>query len=142
MNDVANDATSYREHLSIEAMLASPLDRTPPYMKYLVSAWPYYRARLGAPGRAYDIEDSGMLAIGGSAHCDLLDFEVWLSRQNGATKQEVYKWTMDSSPETIAYWRGFGRGHSPRSIRRERDRIATSASEALSASNAENVDQV
>lgn len=129
--EAVNAKTAYHRYVDIEAFTTSPIERTAPYIKYLINAWPYYRSRLLAPGRAYDSDDVGMLAIGGSAHCDILDLEDYVDRQGGEAYAEFVNWTLDSSPEDVAYWRGFGRGHSPRSVRRNRDQLAADIAESL-----------
>ena len=106
--------SDYSRHIAIEHLITSPLDRTPAYYKYLMSAYLYYEARLAVPGRAYDTDDVGMLALGGSAHCDLMDLEVWLTRADDRTRETALAWALDASPEQVAYWRGLGRGHTPK----------------------------
>lgn len=120
-------AASYRLWQVAQSVVASPMDRTSPYYKYLLSAYHYFRSRLTGPGRAYDTDDTGMLAIGGSAHCDLMDLDVWLSRQDDATRRTAYEWTLDASQEKVAYWHNYARGYSRQSVQRQRQGVADDA---------------
>jgi hypothetical protein len=128
-----SSVSDYSRHIAIESLITSPLDRTPSYYKYLMSAYLYYEARLAVPGRAYDTDDLGMLALGGSAHVDLLDLEVWLASADDRTRSEALTWALDASPEQVSYWRGLGRGHSPRNVRRERESMAEQAAAGIGA---------
>lgn len=98
----------------------SPLDRTSDYWRHIIAAYLYFRSRLFAPGRAYDSEDDGMLAIGGSAHCDVMDLDVKLGAASPEAKRTAVEWMLDSSPDDVAYWRKLGRGVSVRSTYRRR----------------------
>lgn len=103
-------------------------DRSSNKQKYVLSAYNYYRSRLLVPGRNYADEDHGPLAIGGSAHVDLIDLDIWLSKQNVRVKREARDWTLDASLEQTAYWRGLG-PNSRSTIKRRRDKIAEDAHE-------------
>lgn len=96
------------------------------YQRYVLSAYPYFRSRLLAPGRNHADEDSGSLAIGGSAHVNLIDMDIWLSRQPQQVREEALHWIRGSSLEQTAYWRGLGRS-SKSTIKRRRDKIAQNA---------------
>ena len=122
------DRISYQTWQVVQAHVESPLDDTPAFWRYVISAYPYYRSRLFAPGRAYDTEEDGMLAIGGSAHCDVMDLDVKLHGMSAQARRTAVTWMMDSSPDDVAYWRKLGRGISTRTEYRRRndllDRLA------------------
>jgi hypothetical protein len=118
------DRISYQSWQAIQAAIDTPIDRTPPYWKYVMSAYLYFRSRLAVPGRAYDSEEHGMLAIGGSAHADIMDLEAFLAAEDDETRREAYDWTLDSSQERVSYWRGMGRGNSRQAISRRRNDLA------------------
>lgn len=99
------------------------------WFKYLLSAYNYYRSRLLVPGRSYEDGDNGAIAIGGAAHCDLMDLEVWLGAQPAAARREAIDWAMDTSLEQVAYWRGMGRS-SASTIMRRRNRLVEAAAKA------------
>lgn len=136
-NDTDIDRMSYQTWQTVQNIVESPLDRTAPYFKYILSAYLYYTSRLAVPGRAYDSDEYGMLALGGSAHVDIMDVEVAISRMSDAAKDDAYDWTMGSSQEQVAEWRKMGRGDTrDRSgISRRRDRLA----EEISAGDAQKV---
>jgi len=98
----------------------------PNYARYLISAYGYYRSRLLVPGRCYEDDNHGMLAVGGSAHLDIIDLDIYMSRQGDADKKEVMDWARGSSLEQVAYWRGLGK-NSASTIKRRRDKIANNA---------------
>lgn len=108
----AIDRVSYQTWQIVQAQVESPLDRVGNYWRHIISAYPYFRSRLLAPGRAYDSEEDGMLAIGGSAHCDVMDLDVKLGGMSAEALQTAVEWMDDSSHETIDYWRKLGRGSS------------------------------
>jgi hypothetical protein len=103
-------------------------EQTKEYQRYVLSAYPYFRARLLVPGRNHADEDSGTLAIGGSAHIDIIDLDIWLEKQNADIREEALHWIRGSSLEQTAYWRGLGKG-SRSTIKRRRDRIAQKSAE-------------
>jgi hypothetical protein len=92
------------------------------YQRYVLSAYPYFRARLLVPGRNHADEDSGSLAIGGSAPVDVIDLDIWLSKQPAHIQEEALQWIRGSSLEQTAYWRGLGKA-SRSTIKRRRDKI-------------------
>lgn len=104
------------------------------YQRYVLSAYPYFRARLLVPGRNHADEDSGMLAIGGSAHVDLIDLDIWLAQQPADIREEALYWIRGSSLEQTAFWRGLGKS-SRSTIKRRRDRIAEKSAENATNTN-------
>jgi len=128
----SDEQLSYRRHQSIESQFSSPIERGPAYNKYLLSAYLYFRARLCVPGRAYDETDGGMLAIGGSAHCDILDLESFLAQQGDDDKDVAYYWMLDSSPDEVAQLRR-SRGYSRTSMQRKRQLLVAKAAESMAA---------
>ena len=116
----ADDAASYQAWVKVQQVVESPLDRVGDFWRYVLSVYPYFRSRLVVPGRAYDTDEDGQLAIGGSAHCDVMDLDVKLAGMSDLARQTAHEWTLDSSPEQVAYWRGMGRGNSQRSMGRRR----------------------
>ena len=134
MPTLNNDsATSYRLWQIAQNVVYSPMDRTSPYWKYVLSAYHYFRSRLTGPGRAYDTDDTGMLAIGGSAHCDIIDLDVWLAQQADNVRLGAYEMTLDASQEKVAYWRNYARGYSRQSVQRQREKIAVGATADIDA---------
>lgn len=130
----ADDAASYQAWVKVQQVVESPLDRVGTFWKYVMSAYMYYRARLLVPGRAYDSDESGMLAIGGSAHVDLMDLDVVVGDMSDEAKGDAYDWTLGSSQEQVAEWRKMGRGGSGQStVSRRRTRMVE---EIASGSNA------
>lgn len=120
--------TAYRRTPEIEAAAAHPLEYTPDWYKYMFSAYLYMRSRLLMPGRAYDTDETGMLSVGGSAHVDLLDIDVWLQAQPDETRMHALAWALDAGPEDVAYWRKLGRGYSRTTAWRHRSAIVSSVS--------------
>lgn len=110
--NAAADRVSYQAWQAVEAVVSSPLDRTGPYWRYVISAYPYFRSRLYVPGRAYDSDEHGMLAIGGSAHCDVMSLDVYLVGQSKEVQDDAIKMMDESSAEQTSYWRGMGRGNA------------------------------
>jgi len=105
------DKISYRNWQAIEAAVVSPLDRTPAYWKYVISSYLYVRSRLEVPGRAYDSEEHGAFAIGGAAHCDVVDLDQYIEATfDDKGKREVAAWMLDASQEKAAYWHSVARG--------------------------------
>lgn len=104
-------------------MTTSSLDRVADYWRHIIAAYPYFRSRLLAPGRAYDSEEDGMLAIGGSAHCDVMDLDVKLAGMSPQARQTAINWMDDTSPDDVAYWRKLGRGSSRWTIQRRRNEL-------------------
>lgn len=100
---------------------------TSDYVKYVISAYAYFRSRLLIPGRCYEDDNHGAMAIGGSAHADVIDLDIWLSQQGKETIDEAVDWIKGSSLEQVAYWRGLGRKNRG-TISRRRKKIAISAS--------------
>ena len=94
------------------------------YARYIISAYAYYRSRLLVPGRCYEDDNHGMLAVGGSAHLDIIDLDIWLSKQNDQSIREAIDWARGSSLGEVSYWRGLGRS-SASTIKRRRDKIAS-----------------
>lgn len=118
------DRVSYQTWQKVQQVVESPIDRTGAFWKYVLSAYLYYRSRLAVPGRAYDSEESGMLALGGSAHTDVMDLEVKLARMSDEARGDAYDWTMGSSQERIAHWRGLvGPKRHQSTISRRRERL-------------------
>jgi len=132
MNSSDNDdRISYQTWQTVQATVETSLDRTPSFWKYVMSAYPYFKSRLFVPGRAYDSDEHGMLAIGGSAHADCMDLDVYLATQSKETQDAAIEWMGDASQEKVAYWRGFGRGNSQPSVSRQRSRIAEKVADAI-----------
>lgn len=96
------------------------------YARYLISAYPYYRSRLLVPGRCYEDDNHGMLAVGGSAHLDIIDLDMYLSQKDESSQKEALDWICGSSLEMVAYWRGLGKS-SASTIKRRRDKITKNA---------------
>ena len=110
-----------REYRAYVQQLTGEIDLSPSdYMRYVISAYAYFRSRLLVPGRCYEDNNHGTLAIGGSAHADIIDLDQWLSRQSPTTSIEALDWVRGSSLEQVAYWRGLGHGST---IKRRRDKI-------------------
>lgn len=123
------DKQSYDEYLAQEA--SDTIESgTSDYVRYVISAYPYFRSRLLVPGRCYEDDSHGMMAIGGSAHMDVIDLDMWLSEQSPETMDEALDWILGSSLEQIAYWRGFGRGHKG-TLSRRREKLAEKAKEKV-----------
>lgn len=125
------ERSSYQAWQAVEAVVGSPIDRTGPYWRYVISAYPYFRSRLCVPGRAYDSEEHGMLAIGGSAHCDVMSLDVYLASQSKELQDAAIEWMGDASQEKVAYWRGMGRGNSQQTISRQRNRLVREVADAI-----------
>ena len=125
-----DDHLSYRQYQEIDRLVTGPLDRANSWTRYLLNGYWYLRSRLNAPGRAYDTDDAGMLAIGGAAHCDVMDLDVRMRREYAPPQRTTaYEWSIDATPESVAYWRGRARdersaGRAAQAIRRERDALA------------------
>jgi hypothetical protein len=98
------------------------------YQRYILSAYPYFRARLLVPGRNHSDDASGSIAIGGSAHIDLIDLDIWLSKQSAKVRLEALYWIRGTSLEQTAYWRGMGKS-SRSTIKRRRDKIVRNLAE-------------
>lgn len=98
----------------------------PNYARYLISAYPYYRARLLVPGRCYEDDNHGTLAVGGSAHLDIIDLDVFMAKSDVSTQEETIDWACGSSLDQVAYWRGLGKS-SASTIKRRRDKIVNNA---------------
>lgn len=129
MQNEAMDKKVYEEYLT--ELSASQIEEgTSDYVRYVISAYPYFRSRLLVPGRCYEDDTHGMMAIGGSAHMDIIDLDIWLSSQSKSTMDEAVDWILGSSLEQIAYWRGFGKTHKG-TISRRRDRLADKAKDNL-----------
>lgn len=114
---------SYQTWVKVQQTIESPLDRIGPHWKYVLSAYLYFRSRLFVPGRAYDSEEHGMLSIGGTAHCEVMDLDVKLSRMSKQAQRDACDWMLGTSQERIAEWRKMGRGESQSSISRRRSRL-------------------
>lgn len=130
----ADERVSYQTWVRVQQTVESPLDRVGAFWKYVLSAYLYYRSRLAVPGRAYDSDDSGMLALGGSAHADVMDLEVVLAGMSDEARKDAYAWTLGSSQERIAQWRGLmgpGRGNSQQTISRRRNQLAEDVADAI-----------
>lgn len=126
-NVESDDRVSFETWQRVQQTVESPVDRVGPFWKYVLSAYLYFRSRLAVPGRAYDSDESGMLALGGSAHCDVMDLEVKLATMSDQAKADAYEWTLGSSQERIAHWRGLigpKRGNSQPTISRRRNDLA------------------
>lgn len=118
------DRISYRTWQTVQQTVESPLDRVGAFWKYVLSAYCYYRSRLVVPGRAYHSDADGMLAIGGSAHCDVMDLEVVVAAMSAEARDDAYEWTLGSSQEQIAHWRGLiGPKEHRSTLSRRRDRL-------------------
>lgn len=110
-----------REYDNYVAQMTGQIEMNPSdYTRYVISAYAYFRSRLLVPGRCYEDNNHGTLAIGGSAHADIIDLDKWLLKQNGNTSREALDWVKGSSLEQVAYWRGMGHGST---IKRRRDKI-------------------
>lgn len=114
------DRESYEIYL--RTVNHSVQEQSSEYQRYVLSAYPYFRSRLFVPGRNHADEDSGSLAIGGSAHVDVIDLDIWLSKQPKHIVDEALVWMRGSSLEQAAYWRGLGKSSVNR-IKRDRDKI-------------------
>lgn len=112
----------------IRTLNQSVAEESNEYQRYILSAYPYFRARLLVPGRNHADEDSGMLAIGGSAHVDVIDLDIWLSKQSADVREEALHWIRGSSLEKTAYHRGLGKA-SRSTIKRRRDKIVRNSRE-------------
>lgn len=123
MQPSADDRASYQTWVKVQQVVESPLDRVSAFWKYVMSAYLYYRSRLAVPGRAYDSDENGMLALGGSAHCDVMDLEVVVGRMSDEAKGDAYDWTLGSSQEQVAEWRKMGRGGSRQTLSRKRNEL-------------------
>lgn len=121
------DQESYNEYLRQE--FSDLDDNSSDFQKFLISAYPYFRSRLLVPGRCHEDEDHGSLAIGGSAHLDIVDLDIWLSQQSDLVRLEVLDWVNDTSLEQTAYYRGLGK-YSKSTIKRRRDKIAENRSKS------------
>ena len=122
-NAEADDRVSYQTWVKVQQAVESPLDRVGSFWKYVLSAYMYYRSRLAVPGRAYDSDEHGMLALGGSAHTDVLDLEVHLGRMSEEARAMAYDWTLGSSQEKVVEWRKMGRGGSRQTLSRKRNEL-------------------
>lgn len=100
------------------------------YFKYVISAYPYFKSRLLIPGRCYEDDNHGSMAIGGSAHADLMDLEQWLKGKDGNMREEILDWMRGSSLEQVAYWRGLGKNNKG-TISRRRSKIAQKATKDI-----------
>lgn len=125
------DRVSYQTWQKVQQTVESSMDRTPSFWKYVLSAYLFYKSRLAVPGRAYDSDEHGMLAIGGSAHADVMDLELYIGRQSAETRTEAYDWTLDSSQEKVSEWRKMGHGISQQTVSRRRNRIVEDAAAAI-----------
>ena len=96
------------------------------YARYLISAYAYYRSRLLVPGRCYEDDNHGTLAVGGSAHLDIIDLDIYLSGKGADAINEAIDWIGGASLETVAYWRSLGKS-SASTIKRRRDKLAKDA---------------
>lgn len=132
MSSSNDEQLSYRRHAAIESQFSSPIERGPAYNKYLLSAYLFFRSRLCVPGRAYDSEDAGMIAIGGSAHCDIIDLETFLSAQADQDRQVAYYWMLDSSLDEVAVLRR-SRGYSRPTMTRKREELVARAADSMAA---------
>lgn len=120
------DRESYRIYQ--QSAQAELNDQSTDYQRYILSAYPYFRSRLLVPGRNHAEDAYGSIAIGGSAHVDLIDLDIWLSKQNDTVRTEALYWIRGSSLEQTAYWRGMGKS-SRSTIKRRRDKIAQNLTE-------------
>lgn len=130
------DGISYSQWRKIESEVITPLDRVSEYKKYLIRSYLYSRSRLVIPGRCHEDNDHGPLSIGGNAHLDVIDLDIWLKEES--TKQdrdEILHWMNDSSQEQVSYLRGSR--HASKTHRR-RNRIVDklNGSSKLNASGA------
>ena len=116
------DQNSYADFI---VQQSSPVPTTPThYQKYVIAAYAYFRSRVLIPGRCYEDESRGALAIGGAAHLDIIDLDQWMDRQNRETNDEMLDWIGGATLEQVAYWRGLGK-YSASTIKRRRDKIAS-----------------
>lgn len=123
------DKRVYEEYLADESK--SDIESgTSDYVRYVISAYPYFRSRLLVPGRCYEDDLHGTMAIGGSAHMDLIDLDMWLCTQSRETVDEAVDWILGSSLEQISYWRGFGKTHKG-TLSRRRDKLAERAKDNI-----------
>lgn len=118
----------YQTQQAIENLLDSAVEYTSDYRRYVILSYLYVRSRLGVPGRSYESEYSGMLPLGGPAHCDVMDLDRWLEAEDSdKLRRDVMDWMLDASPEQVAYYRGLSR--IPKSnLSERRSRIAKRAS--------------
>lgn len=101
---------AYRSFQAHEALLFSSIDYQSDYRKYVIRAYHYIRSRLLVPARCYEGGDFGPISIGGPAHCDIMDLEVWIAKQSSPRlSRDVLEWMNDSSPEEVAHTRGMVR---------------------------------
>lgn len=115
------DKETYTRWQAVEAAVMTPIDKVSEHRKYVIRSYLYTRSRLLVPGRNYEDNDHGPLSAGGGAHLDIIDFDVWLEKQDNAQlRQETIDWMNDSSLELVAYWRGL---RSRSTIKRRRDKI-------------------
>ena len=126
------DKLSYQTWLTVQRETQNPIEDFADYWKWILSCYPYFRSRLLAPGRAYDSEEDGMLAIGGSAHASVMDLDVKLKGMSKQAQDTAMRWMDDSSPDDVAYWRKLGRGHSPASVYRHRSELVEKLNESKS----------
>lgn len=123
----AADQQAYRNYQINEALYSS-LEYSSDYRKYVIWSYLYIRSRLGVPGRSYESEYSGMLPLGGPAHCDVMDLDRWLVNEGtDRIRRDVIEWILDSSPEQIAYYRGLARAPKAPNISRRRKQLAEKA---------------
>lgn len=113
-----DDKRVYADYLIQQGEVADM--KTPDHTRYVISAYMYFRSRLLTPGRCYEDDNHGNLAIGGSAHADVIDLDMWLAEQSEDTQREALDWALGSSLEQIAYWRGL-RGDS--GVRKRRKKL-------------------
>jgi len=127
------DRQAYRAFQAQEALLSSSIDYQSDYRKYVVRAYHYIRARLLVPGRCYESEDFGPMALGSPAHCDVIDLDVWLTKQdNSRLSEDALDWMCDSSPEEVAHMRSLVRIPLKDTIKKKRQRIIHRANADLS----------
>ncbi len=119
-NESHLDKRAYMEYLAQNRQVVE--ETSDNYQKYVISAYNYFRSRLLVPGRCYEDESRGMLAVGGSAHLDIIDLDIWLKKQQPETEMEFLDWSGGSSLEQTAYWRGLGK-YSASTIKRRRDKL-------------------
>lgn len=114
------DRKAYEDYLSQQKRIVE--EHSSNYQKYVISAYAYFRSRLLVPGRCYEDESRGMLAVGGSAHLDIIDLDIWMKSQPSEAEEEFIDWASGSSLEQTAYWRGLGK-YSASTIKRRRDKL-------------------
>lgn len=124
--DQTADQQAYRNYQINEA-LHSSLEYTSDYRKYVIWSYLYVRSRLAVPGRSYESDFSGMLPLGGPAHCDVMDLDRWLEEEGtDKIRRDIIEWMNDSSPEQVAYYRGLSRVPK-QTISKRRNRLAEKA---------------